>query len=578
MSAGVTVNDILKPIHHRRVPTLPVRPRINPTSHKTFRSYPTGRQHFSRACQGKLMQLTITMDEAIPNTILARLVTTLNANGHGDWVEIPFVRIDVRTLVCSIIPYKPGFHTFRAEFSVDGGVTWQRDNVPDAWVLVDPEHVEALRIYSLIPAISGKINDWKMELRRICEMGFNAVHLLPITTLDTSESPYSAKDLFSVEPSYLNASPQLSGLSQLEDFVEEARRLNIRLCFDLVLNHIGVNSKMANKAPDWIVPDEKEADGLQRAGYWSEKGWLPWTDLVLINYEHPSEMIRSEIWTYMTDYALFWAKLASATGGFIRFDNLHSGNADFMQSVTGIVHKEFPEVGFIAEYFTDERTLLRTTPNWRLNLILATPWNYRFVPQLRDYLTYIHRLAEQVRYFMPITSHDSGTPNEEFGDAESTVPRYVAAALLGTGATGITQGVEYGLDKKVEFIGHKPKMQFGKYARFGLFLGQVNQILVENPTFQHGGNCDFIDNRHNAIIAAFRRDPEGKCIGFLVICNFDISNIQSISIDLTSIKYADNTFVSHDMFSEEIQVHRSLHLEFHIPPCGVRVLKLVGNC
>jgi len=567
------VNDVPEPTQHRSIPILPARPRLHPTEHKIFRSYPTGRENFSRACQGKPLTLTVTMDDTIPSSIQVNLVTTLDVNGGGEWATVPFVRTAPCCMTCTVIPKHPGFHSFRAEFSLDDGATWRRDNVPDAWVFVDPESVDALRLYSLVPTVSGTTTDWKAELRRIRDMGFNAVHLLPITTLDTSESPYSARDLFSIDACYIPEGKNHGGLSQLEDFIEAAIELDMHLCFDLVLNHIGVHSNMANQAPDWIVPDEKRPDGLKRAGYWSEKGFLPWEDLVLINYEHPSEMIRSEIWSYMTDYALFWAKYANDTSGFVRFDNLHSSNADFAQAITTALHTEYPELGFLAEYFTDERTLLRTTPEWRLNLILATPWNYRFVPQLRDYLNYIHLHAEQVRYLMPITSHDSGAPAEEFGSPESTVPRYVAAALLGTGATGIAQGVEYGEAKRIEFIGRHPKMHFPEEARFADFLARVNAILAEHPTFQHGGNCEFFDNRHDAIIAAFRQDPSEDSIGFLIVCNFDIYNEQRIHLDLTKVLGPDGSFLCVELLSKQTWDIASAKLELLMPPCSAHVLK-----
>ena len=154
----------------------------------------------------------------------------------------------------------------------------------------------------------------------------------------------------------------------------------------------------------------------------------------------------------------------------------------------------------------DETTLLHTGPKWGLNLNLATPWNYKFVPQLRDYLNYIHRVSMHIRYFMPITSHDSGAPAQEFGSADSTVPRYVAAALLGTGATGIIQGVEFGEKERIKFIGRKKKMSYPSVPRFAQFIGKVNAILTDYPAFRHGENCQFIDNGHPAIIAAFRKE------------------------------------------------------------------------
>jgi glycosidase len=419
--------------------------------------------------------------------------------------------------------------------------------------------------------------DWKTDLKRIREMGFNAIHLLPITAMDTSESPYAAKDLFDIDPSYLAEGSKQDGLAQLEAYIEEAKRLNIRLCFDLVLNHVGVHSTMAQRAPDWIVPDPNQPDGFQRARYWSNQGWQTWNDLVLINYEHPSEAIRSEIWAYMTDYTLFWAKYANDTGGFVRFDNLHSSDPDFVQALTMALHSEYPNVGLLAEYFTDETTLLHTGPQWGLNLNLATPWNYKFVPQLREYLNYIHRVSAHIRYFMPITSHDSGTPAQEFGSADSTVPRYVAAALLGTGATGINQGVEFGEKERIEFIGRKPKMQYPTEPRFARFIGQVNAILADNQAFRRGENCQFVDDGHPSVIAAFRRDTGTQAFGFLVVCNFDTQTPQHIIIDLSLILGTDGPFPCSELLSNKTQTFQQSRLELLLPPCAAQVLRFPGN-
>lgn len=174
------------------------------------------------------------------------------------------------------------------------------DTVPDAWILIDPPQVDGLRVCVLIPNVSGTVSDWKADLKRIGALGFNAVHLLPITTLEASESPYAAGDLFGIDPRYLTGDASDGGFRQFEEFVAEAKALKMSLCFDLVLNHVGVHSKMAHRAPDWIVPDESRPDGLRRARYWSGDGWRTWDDLVLIDYEHPSEAVRSEICAYMT--------------------------------------------------------------------------------------------------------------------------------------------------------------------------------------------------------------------------------------------------------------------------------------
>jgi starch synthase (maltosyl-transferring) len=561
------------PIQHRRIPVLPDRPRVHPlAAGQVSRSYPVGRQSFSRACQGEPLDLRITTEGPLSNNVQASLVTTLNSKAGNAWGKFPFVRADEKTLTCRVVPERPGLYSFRAEFSLDRGAAWLRDTVPDAWVLVDPPQVDGLRMYVLIPTVSGTIADWKADLKRIQAMGFNAVHLLPVTTLDTSESPYAARDLFDIDHSYLMGGSGQDGLAQLEGYIEEAKALKIRLCFDLVLNHVGVTSTMARRAPDWIVPDQNAPDGLQRARYWCKEGWRAWNDLVLINYEHPSEAIRAEIRAYMTDYTLFWAKYANDTGGFVRFDNLHSSDPEFVGALTVALHAEYPGVGVLAEYFTDERTLLHTGPQWGLNLVLATPWNYKFVPQLRDYLNYLHRVSEHVRYFMPITSHDCGAPAQEFDTADSTVPRYVAAALLGTGATGIPQGVEFGEKERINFIGRQPKMAYPAEVRFARFIGQVNAILAEQPAFRCGGNCQFVDNGHPAVIAAFRRATGSQVLGFLVVCNFDTHNPQRIGVDLAPVLGRDGPFSCCELLSGVTQIVPHPHLELQLPPCNAQVL------
>jgi len=565
------------PIQHRKIPVLPECPRIRPIAGKISRSYPVGRQSFSRACQGEILTLTITAEDPLPVNIHANLVTTLNSNDGTEWSTIPFVLDDEHTLVCRVKPKWSGLHSFRAEFSMDKGSSWLRDSVPDAWILIDPPQVDGLCLYTMIPNVSGSMTDWKNDLKRVRDMGFNAIHLLPITTLDTSESPYAAMDLFDVDPGYLDEGSKRDGLSQLEEYIEEAKTLNIRLCFDLVLNHVGVHSKMAQRAPDWIIPDPDQQDGFMRAWYWSGQGRRTWNDLILINYEHPSEEIRSEIWEYMTNYTLFWAKYANDTGGFVRFDNLHSSNPEFVQSLTSKLHSEYPGIGILAEYFIDEVTLLHTGPKWGLNLNLATPWNYKFVPQLREYLNYIHRVSKHIRYFMPVTSHDSGSPAQEFGSADSTVPRYVAAALLGTGATGIVQGVEFGENERISFIGRKKKMSYPEMPRFAQFIRQINAILKDNSAFRRGENCHFVDNGHPAIIAAFRKETGTEESGFLVVCNFDIHITQSIEVNLSPFLGANGPFACIELLSGESQIFKNPNLQLQLPPCTAKVLKFSKN-
>jgi hypothetical protein len=192
-------------------------------------------------------------------------------------------------------------------------------------------------------------------------------------------------------------------------------------------------------------------------------------------------------------------------------------------------------------------------------------------------LIYIHRVSKHIRYFMPVTSHDSGSPAQEFGSVNSTIPRYVAAALLGTGATGIIQGVEYGNRDRINFIGRKPKMLFPDEPLFAGFIRQVNAILADYQAFRQGENCQFVDNGHDAVIAAFRHDTGGQNFGFLVVCNFDIYSQQQIAVDLTCILASDGPVSCQELLSGNAVSFPSPHLELLLPPCSAQVLRFSGN-
>jgi len=103
---------------HRRIPVLPDRPRIHPTDCQVVRSYPVGRQRFSRAYQGDVLTLSIATASPLREPIQAKLLSTLNSKGGNHWDEVPFELTDERTFVCRVTPEHPGLHSFRADMSI----------------------------------------------------------------------------------------------------------------------------------------------------------------------------------------------------------------------------------------------------------------------------------------------------------------------------------------------------------------------------------------------------------------------------------------------------------------------------
>lgn len=469
-----------------------------------------------------------------------------------------------------------GNYQFKLKYSLDNGKTWYWDRVPFSRVIVDPEPLKDIRMYTLIPSVSGTIRDWIDLLPQIAALGFNAVHLLPVTSLDDTESPYSAFDLFSIDRAYTGTEHD-SGFALFWEFTEKARELGIRLCFDLVLNHIGTGSRIARMCPEWIVPDKTEKDGLKRSGCWHMNAWLKWEDLVKIYYDHPHPDIRNDIWTYMKKYALFWSYFADLTGGMIRLDNLHSSHEGFITELLEDLRRTYPNLAVTAEFFTDSNTILKKAAEWQINLFLANQWEYPYAENLRNYISYIHDIGTKVRFYLPITTHDTGTPTQLFGKAEAAVPRYAVTALMGTGQTGIVQGTEYGHPEKINFMGRKDKYRFPENPRIAADIRTINRILGSSPVFHHAGNLDWIDNRHGAVLGALRRPDKKSDRGFLIFANLDIRNPYSFFVDLSSL-IPNRTCLQLEDCIDGINFEvETDHMLVNIDSCGIRIFSIIGS-
>jgi hypothetical protein len=538
------------------------------------RSFSVVPDDFFRICQNETLHLEVEFqqEEACAKVILYTNIDCLK----DEWRELEFKQEKDRIYSLSYKVRLCGSYKFKLKYSIDNGKIWYWDRVSFSQVIVDPEAIKDIRMYTLIQPVSGKINDWIELLPHIAGLGFSAVHLLPITSLDFSESPYSAYDLFSIDKAY-SGKGTCSGFVLFEKFVEKARELGIRLCFDLVLNHIGLRSKMVQMCPEWIVPDKSEKDGLKRAGCWHMNSWLKWEELVKIYYDHPHPDIRSDIWDYMKKYSMFWSHFAQLTGGMIRLDNLHSSHEGFITNLLDELRGAYPNLIIMAEFFTDSNTILKKAAEGQINLFLANQWEYPYANDLRNYLRYIHNMGRKVRFYLPITTHDTGAPAQLFGKAEAAVPRYAVTALMGTGQTGIVQGVEYGYPEKIDFIGRKEKYKFQENLYIAEGIRNINRVLTESTVFYQDGNLIFIDSGHSAVLGALRRPDKVNDKSYLIFANLDIHKGYCLQVNLSSfIKNTEKLRLEDRMMNGAYYESQINDIMINIEPCGVRIFRILN--
>jgi hypothetical protein len=231
--------------------------------------------------------------------------------------------------------------------------------------------------------------------------------------------------------------------------------------------------------------------------------------------------------------------------------------------------QDCPNLIVLGELFAPAEEQKAMTFEHRLHLMLATPWDCHFVPDLRRQVEYIHRIFPQQQFILPISSHDSGTPTQEFYDVRATLPRYAVSALMNVGATGMCQGVEYGAPSKLEFIKHQGKIDIEGPRSFHDQIKALNGLMAKFETLRRGGNLRFIDHGHGAIMAAHRRG-QGQEDDVVIIVNMDLHHEQKIHLHPDGDALKDGDMLKHCFGPSEGEM-RDLPSTFKLGPCDVNV-------
>ncbi len=154
------------------------------------------------------------------------------------------------------------------------------------------------------------------------------------------------------------------------------------------------------------------------------------------------------------------------------------------------------------------------------------------------------------------------------------MPRYAVTALMGTGQTGIVQGVEYGHPEKIEFIGRKEKYEFQENLFISQGIRNINRVLSESSVFHQDGNLEFIDSNHGAVLGALRRQDKENDKGYLVFANLDIHNGYTLQVDLSSLIKNTKKIKLEDRITEGWYESQVNDIKIDIEPCGVRIFSM----
>ena len=381
---------------------------------------------------------------------------------------------------------------------------------------------------------SGTFVSAAKRLPAVAAMGFDVLYLPPIHPIGVAhrKGPNNSLTAGPNDPGVPWAignadgghdaiNPALGTMKDFENFVAAAKKTGLEIALDLALqtspDHPWVKSN-----PQWF---NKRADGTIA---YAENPPKKYQDIYPINFDDDYEGIRDEVLRIIRLWVSKGVKI-------FRVDNPHTKPVHFWQDLLDIVHRESPEVIFLAEAFTAPAMMHALGKAGFHQSYTYFTWRTS-KSELTDYG---REVAQQTSaFFRPnfwVNTPDINPFHLQSGNPAMFALRAVLASTL-TPSWGMYAGYE--------IYEHRPFKEGGeeyldseKYeikvrdwdgaTKKGLtlapFITQLNAIRKANPALQQLRNLVFHNTESEAIIAYSKR--EGKNL-ILVVVNLDPSFAQ----------------------------------------------------
>lgn len=439
-----------------------------------------------------------------------------------EWVEIndPYVtEIDAAT-GNGVVQIKQG------QKIVDTYV-WQHDDKP-----LPPEC--ELVIYELLvpdfctcedaPDKRGKYENVIEKLDYLCELGINAIELMPVYK---NPGDYS----WGYTPSYFFApQPKYGSTASLKRLIDECHSRGIRVIMDQLYNHSSEESPLLEIDRDyWYYHGHHHPDD---EFYWGPE----------FNYEHKDENLGIRpAWEFMGDVVRFWIQEYHIDG--IRFDALRQlDNNDFLHWLTQEAKHAAGTKSFytIGEYAPEKVEIVSSSGP------MDGCWHHSFFVYLGQYLCGETFELEQLKEVLDakrqgypgettkvinyLSTHDLNRPLAELSDrgifgeaAFKRVKLGVVLLMTAVGVPMIWMGEEFG-----ECAPKKAATQESK-VEWSLLKNDLNRNLLEyykrlialrtqNPALLTANIEFFHENPQKKVFAYFRWNDEGSRL--VVVANF----------------------------------------------------------
>ena len=115
------------------------------------RYFPVEAGGFFRALASSSLTLSVETESEFPEAVF---VLHTDIGTAGEWYETGLEK-NGKVFTLDLPLTSAGTFGFKLKYSLDGGESWYWDRVPYTKIVVDPADTDDLRLYTLIPSVSG---------------------------------------------------------------------------------------------------------------------------------------------------------------------------------------------------------------------------------------------------------------------------------------------------------------------------------------------------------------------------------------------------------------------------------------
>ena len=416
----------------------------------------------------------------------------------------------------------------------------------DLTIWVDRERAQFSAWYELFPRSTspdpgrhGNFKDVEALLPSIAAMGFNVLYMPPIHPIGTAfrkgpnnnvvaaegdhGSPWA---IGAPEGGHKSVLPQLGTIADLEDLAKAAREHAMELAMDIAFQ-CSPDHPWVKDHPEWF---QHRPDGTIQ---YAENPPKKYQDIYPLNFESTD---WRGLWEELLSVFEFWIKHGVI---IFRVDNPHTKALPFWEWVIDSIHKDHPEVIFLAEAFTRPHVMYSLAKAGFTQSYTYFTWR-NTKAELQTYLEEITRppVSDFFRpNFWPNTPDILHAALQE-GGRPAFMQRLILAATL-TANYGV-YGPAYELGENTpmkpgsEEYRNSEKYEIRQWDRnashsLAPLMTKLNQIRNVNPALQTNERLCFhdVDNPHllcyskttadhsNTILVAINLDPTQEQAGWI---------------------------------------------------------------